>query len=254
MINNNFNDIKTKKVKNTNNSIEFKNTLSHSTSPITTNNTITPTNLDNFIKDNNNSMSQITNDELFANFDAFTTISTTSSSNYINKTQQNISNDLFDAFNDNFEKATSKEKDIFDAFGDSSINNSNNSTNKINNFSSDFDAFNDNFADKFSKLEVVASPSLTVPSKNANSSYIKTSSSITNDVNFAKFDFTPSSNSSNSKFDHHTPSNNNKSSNLNINRNNLKDDNSGRFSKDYSKGEDFESDLEAVIKRSMVEQ
>lgn len=164
---------------------------------------------------NNNKIVKNTNQTTdFASFDAFNDNNTNSS---------NSDSDFFDAFNDNFNKnSNSTKSSVVDAFGDDNTTTTTTAKKNPNNFSSTFDDFDDEFAKMQLNPMTTTTTTTTIPL-----------ASIKNN-NFSKFD---------------------------IGKNNLLSSSENALSKvknkfiaeDFSKNDNFDTDLEEVLKRSLVD-
>jgi hypothetical protein len=190
-----------------------------------------------------------TNDiDFFASSTLPKVLSTTNNFNTLPTTKLDRT-DFFDTFNDQFTK-NSSSKNLGNAFGDDITNDEN------KNFS--FDAFNDDFLDDFTNLNITSATTTTTTKTT-------TATSKTSDVNFAQFDAFAAfeTNNNNNSFD---PFGEPKKANIPKIKVE-KDDGFGKSSvsatkviatstaaEDYSKGDSFDADLDAVLKRSMIDQ
>jgi hypothetical protein len=165
--------------------------------------------------------------------------------------------DFFDSFNDQFTK-NSSSKNYASAFGDDTpVGNDENKN------TSAFDAFNDDFGDDFSKLQITTTTSTNTAK----------STTLSDDTNFAQFDaftsafdVTNNNNNNNVSFDAFSQLKN--TGNLKLKKNDWFKDDFDKMAKttttkkvttttadeDFSKGDTFDADLDAVLKRSMIDQ
>lgn len=149
--------------------------------------------------------------------------------------------DFFAEFNSHFDK-NKNDSTFIDAFGDNKFpSNATASTTQTNNFNANFsDVFNDNFEDEFTKIKISNNQNDNGKSK----SKVVRSEDTSDFAKFDSFEYAFGGSSQNTK------------SSKPVSNNNLEKagKSTERFAGDYSKGESFDHDLEAILQRSLVEQ
>lgn len=155
--------------------------------------------------------------------------------------------DFFASFNNNFERNTQKSPFSYTpqpiaaaAFGDSTTTSFNNQTSSASEFSNAENLFNANFEDEFAKISI-ASPKTTAANNSTTTNNNKTIGT------FGKFDAFEDG-----KFDAFSASTAdvNLRKNETLNAKHITD----RFAGDYSKTDTFDTDLQDVLQRSLIDQ